>query len=482
MNQHYNPFGFLFYPLTLVVLFTGIYFIWENNPSLMDQLSLIEKQSKKERRDSFLVQTSPISTEDMSRFNPSGFKNLQAGQARHYSGELRINHRFSTYDDYQGPSVETPAESWVVDNKGLLFQSPKELRFVKHNGQEDWSFKLTDAEPCDGTAALSQDFIFTCTKSGDLLALYRDSGRVAWIHRTQYKFWRSPLLTTNQLLIFDEGEEYFHIISVQRDTGVEEWKMRTLAKSTNSEFAFSDDYETIVFSSDENWLYAYDIKKQEKLWEQELAQSPGASPIVHGKKVYLSGADGLLTSYELKNGKPDWEYDLTKPLNTSLTVLPGINIGTIVDAEGYLHVLDLKAGKRKWRYNMKSNSKARELHGIRMSSSSQAKLNMTPESKGWSFWGACGNNQVCAFEPFKGFMLRRFELPGPMAAAPILIDKGQELLLSYFEGKTLKFLKFIEKSKLDLMAENAKAAAEAEVGDNPTLPADATVDNVEPEN
>jgi len=450
MIQPYNPFRPLFYPTVLGVLFGTMYFIYKANPSLPDQLALVEKQKNSDRIEGYLVRSTDLKPEsDISQFSPTNPDGIDVGDSGSYPEDLRIDFRFEPNpENLETVTVENSL--WSVDDHGLVVPSSKGFKTFDNSGNPLWSFSLKDQVLPTGPLPLAKDHLFFATEMGDIVCLQRTTGSVVWIKRFGKEIVKQPVLVAGHLVVlFAEPDDTWMIVRLAAQDGNEVSRLGKINKPSHNTLAFSADRNLMPVLSQGGRVRVYDLKKAQPIWSNSFPNSFEASPVIHKDRLYISATEGVLFATDISSGRLIWEVDLKGRLQSPMTLLPQTMIGVVADKENYLHVIDLRNGKRKWRYNLKTEAKNFRFTGVRMNASAQSRLNMSPESQGWAFWGPCNERNLCAFDPFKGYILKQLELPGPLTGHAHFFNQGTEILQTYLEGKTLKFRKFTEKQRLE---------------------------------
>jgi outer membrane protein assembly factor BamB len=450
--QPYNPLRFLFYPFVLTVLFGTIYFIYHANPALLDQLSLIELQKSQRKTEGFWIE--PISDQAGST-TPTGLRGSEPGNASHLPTDLRIEFRFEPTEF----PVEWPNKNAVVDQAGIVAVLEKSVTAYDLAGQIVWTFALpADEVSAEGRPQTTGTFVVIATQSGKVLALRRSDGRVAWIRDTALSMTRTPHLTGATVLVFgqrDTGEKEPEttLIRVATGSGQEISRINKFSDLAGSEIATHEGKNLLPALGGKGLLKVWDLQKGTPLWSNDFAQEFVASPVVFGDRVLIVSRQGQMFLMDIVSGRQVWELDLKADVKNAPAILPGIGIGVVADTQNYLHVLDLQTGKRKWRYGLQTTGRDYRFVAARMTEAAASRLNMTADAKGWAFWGPCGTTALCAFEPFKGFLLKKLELEKAPLGPPAFADSGNELFQLVASGKGFTFKRFIEKRKLDVKAD-----------------------------
>ncbi len=444
MTNQYSPLRVLFYPLVLVMLFGGIYFIYEKNPALMDQLSLIEKQKTTGKEDEFLMSASEVDPAQRPPWTASSITDRDHGRTGAYSDNEKIRYRFHPSEaKISFPNDKSAA--WTIDDQGVVAHTGDELRVYDKTGALKWSLEPGEKTFCSGAPTVAAEVLFLCFQQGDVAAFYRETGKLAWLFHTGEKLNQMPALGPKGLLLprnLDDKTWALQIIDPNSGKLVKE--IEKLLGPVAGRPAFSKDGQLMSYATTNGHLYVRNLDSKNSLWKNEFPTGFGASPTIYGDRLYVISEDGVVFCYELKSGKEIWEYTLNQPTHSSLTIFPGLQQGAVLDDKGYLHLMDLKEGKRKWRFSTSSNAKTQRFMAIRLTNESLTKLSLTNEGKGWTLWGPCKDNQVCAIDPVKGILFRRLELSGPMLAPVFFVNDGNELWTVAQVGKNVELVKFIE--------------------------------------
>lgn len=407
MNSNYNPFQFLFYPMILALLSVGIYFVYKSNPALMDQLSLIEKQKKSKKSEIFVVQSpsakqGELLTEDLSA------QMLSYRNDKSHPASLRVDHRFDFYKE--GPLVEKNAH-WFVDGEGLIINTKNKLDIYNNKGEVLWS--LTNEEQlCPGPISANKKILISCKQDGGLNIFTRDKGRLVWSRNDQKKYIKNPVLINGFIYTFEASSEgKWALGKTELKTGSEIGLLKDLSLEHLSPLAFSQSKELMVLVEKSGNVRAYNLKTMKPHWKSDVSGKFSAPAALGNESAYVITPEGMIYALSLSNGEMLWDYSINKASHQSITIAEGLGIGAVTDDDGYLHMLDIRAGKRKWRFNTGTKSKNHEMVAIRLKNENAQKLNMGSESQGWLFWGPCKDSEICAFEPFKGLLVRRID-PG----------------------------------------------------------------------
>lgn len=110
----------------------------------------------------------------------------------------------------------------------------------------------------------------------------------------------------------------------------------------------------VFFGGDDGWVYALDLKSQQKVWEFRTNGPIKASPTCWNHGVYVASMDGNVYGLSERSGRLIWRSKLaTKDVLVSPVVA---NYRVIVAAGKYLYACDAGAnGYVRWRFEAKGN-------------------------------------------------------------------------------------------------------------------------------
>lgn len=452
MNSSYNPFQFLFYPMILVLLAGGIYLVYQNNSALMDQLSLIEKQQKTKKTDLFVIESPAAKSAELWEIGKTQVLS-HSNDKSHPSGQ-RFDHRYDFYKD--GPSIEDKNADWLVDTSGIIISNDNKIDVYTRSGELQWSLE-SEKELCDGPVAASDKLIIACYKDGGLVTFSRDKGLMLWARQDQKKYLRNPLLLNASLFTFEEGEKStWTLAKTDLKTGEESGAIKSLPMDYLTPASFSSAKEFMLIAEKSGSVRAYNLKTMQAQWKSDITGDFSSPVAISGDRAYVINPEGNIYALNLNNGELAWEYSINKPSHQAITVAEGLGIGAITDDDGYLHMIDVRDGKRKWRFNTKTSNKNKDMVAVRLKMENALKLNMGSEGQGWLFWGPCKDNEVCAYEPFKGLLVRRIEPPkGSEVQFPPLYMGSDLMALLVEEAGTRKFKIYGDRDMLNRQKEQS---------------------------
>ena len=215
------------------------------------------------------------------------------------------------------------------------------------DGSVRWQ-KSTEGE-INGTASFYKEFVLVTSQDGKLYAYALSDGSLQWTYQTNDQIRSSPAIAGNRTFL-GGCDAQLHVVNL--DTGKAAGSPLPLGGPTGSTpavhgnlvflpimdgavFAFDwktqkqiwkyEDEEThqeyrsspaandevVVVSSARKHVDALSVKTGRRLWRHTLRRRADASPVIHGKDVFLAGTDGRLIRLDLKDGTEEqWSYEI----------------------------------------------------------------------------------------------------------------------------------------------------------------------------
>ena len=143
--------------------------------------------------------------------------------------------------------------------------------------------------------------------------------------------------------------------------------------------------------------------------------------------AYFGSWDKNYHAYDLKTGNERWKQFMGGRIQTSLTLVPGKDIGVTNTKIGDIIGINLKDGEILWRLR----------HGDR---NHQFSVLVTEDPKRpgeFLAWSRCKEYQLCTLDAVTGKLLNNIDLPGSFTSVPfawkdkiyISLDKNQGLVI-----------------------------------------------------
>ena len=207
--------------------------------------------------------------------------------------------------------------------------------------------------------------VYTQGAEGQLACFDAATGEMVWFkslkqtYQTKAALWgyaSQPLIDGNKLIVIAGGAGS-HCVALNKDTGVEIWRVGTAKEQGYSPPLIIQQagVRQLVLCSPEA-VYAVDPETGKVLWSQEYEGSNGSiimTPIHHGNHLFVAGYDNKNLMLELATDKPgaktlwrDVEKHALSPVNVQPFLMDGKVYG--VDQGGELRCIDLPSGKIQW--------------------------------------------------------------------------------------------------------------------------------------
>jgi outer membrane protein assembly factor BamB len=195
--------------------------------------------------------------------------------------------------------------------------------------------------------AIDTKFVIVKTGSGELIALNKISGEIAWSYRSKLpaltiRGSSSPVIENNFVYVsFDNGR----LGVFELDSGYPVWDGAISYVSGTSELENLIDSDSspvidggLVFTSNyQGNINIFDIAQKRSVWQSE--SSSFYSPLLLRGFIILVEANSNLKTFSNQNLEQLWKSD--EYLNRNLSNPVGFNGYVIVgDFEGYIHIID----------------------------------------------------------------------------------------------------------------------------------------------
>ncbi len=218
------------------------------------------------------------------------------------------------------PAVASPAESTLPAQTGELpdwpvFRGDSLASGVARSGlpelmAERWNHNLPGTG-IEATAIVvdvgnGQRLALIADMDGHLHALDLGTGEPRWTFDGQLGFNASPAWHNGRIYIGDL-EGIFYCIGTD---GKELWRFSAGAQIDSGAGFFGD---SVLFTSQDAFLYCLDTKTGAKLWEVETGDQLRCSPTVVEGQCFLAGCDGLLHVVDLAKGEVVSTVEINSP-------------------------------------------------------------------------------------------------------------------------------------------------------------------------
>ncbi len=229
------------------------------------------------------------------------------------------------------------------------------LLFAQSDGHSLYAFAPSGAAPArrlwqfpgNGaalTAPVAADGLVVFA-SGDhnIYALDAKTGAVKWSATTGYIFTAAPLLADKVVVIGDQGG---NISGFDLATGKSLW--RATAGAVDVAAAAQADSAFLVAA--DHFVYAFNIKSGQPLWQYGMDDFSQFSPIIAGHRVIVANRAGQLLGLDARTGKRLWQTDLAGTPFSQPLFWPAKNAILLKIDDHQLGAFDAASGKPLWRY------------------------------------------------------------------------------------------------------------------------------------
>jgi outer membrane protein assembly factor BamB/predicted phosphohydrolase len=165
--------------------------------------------------------------------------------------------------------------------------------------KEDWSY---DSEySITAAATVIDDKVIFGNRSGKIIALSLDEGKLLWSYQTDGPIFTEPAIDGNMVYV----------------------------------------------TSTDSLLYCLNYETGEKIWEYKTNAAIVAHPVVYNKLVYFGGSDGKFRAVDAGTGKLKWDF---MTIETYIEAKPLIADGKVIFGawNTYLYALNAKTGRLEW--------------------------------------------------------------------------------------------------------------------------------------
>ena len=172
------------------------------------------------------------------------------------------------------------------------------LAFRAADGSFLWRHDLgatTHASP-----ALAGDRVFIPTEDGRVIALRADTGELLWEHRLGAA--ANEILAADEWLFVGSNDNYLYCLNAQ--DGEKRWRARTGADVVSRPIV---DEHRVYFLSLDNVLRALNRSNGVLQWKRPLTLRPAWAPIKAFDAIIVTGIQGPLRAFLLKDGTPAGE-------------------------------------------------------------------------------------------------------------------------------------------------------------------------------
>ncbi|MDA9557196.1 outer membrane protein assembly factor BamB [Vibrio sp.] len=231
------------------------------------------------------------------------------------------------------------------------------------SGDTIWSTDLTDSEAAEreghtrlsGGIAAAYGKIYIGTENGQVIAFSEEGGDELWRVDVPGEVLSSPIAESNLIII---NTTRGVLIALDEETGDQKWVINTEVPN----LTLRGDSTPIASSGGVFWgtangrLAAALVENGQLLWQQPIGTPKGAteiarlvdvdaSPIILGRRLFIIGYNGQLTSINLQTGETYWKRQYSSATNMATD---GRSIYLVTDKD-HIVAVDSRSGTQLWK-------------------------------------------------------------------------------------------------------------------------------------
>lgn len=328
--------------------------------------------------------------------------------------------------DIHGASKSSP----TVDDTGVYVGSDTGF-FLKmnHDGEVVWKFYVPGSNNgIHGSAALDEKKVYIGAYNGFIYALDKMTGELVWANPVSDYIGASPLLAGGALYITAETRHPNGlVVKLDCNTGETHWVSEWMGGHSHSSPAYDATNNIILAGANSGRFFALDADTGETAWKTQLKGQVKGTPMIWDGTAYFSSWDRSYHAYDIKTGKERWSQFMGGRIQTSLSLVPGANIGITNTKVGDITGINLTDGEILWRLR----------HGDSNHMFSVL-ITKDPDRPGeYLAWSRCKTYQLCVLDGKTGKLLNNTDLPSSFTSVPfawknriyISLDKNQGLII-----------------------------------------------------
>lgn len=268
------------------------------------------------------------------------------------------------------------------------------------------------------TPALGAGSVYLPLQNGEVVALRAADGELNWRAEVGGSISAAPAADGAALYVASESVAVSEaqpskmsgaVRALGQQSGVTLW-LRTLPAPLRGQLV--SDAAAVYGGAEDGRLYALKRETGEVLWVRQHHSPFLSQPVLAGGRLYLGDEAGTLFAVEQRTGRTLWRYQTGKPFRAPV----GVTSDTVYAASQDGHVYALKAGDGSLRWRARTGG---------------AVQSVTPAGR-CLFVTSLDNFAYC-LSPRKGYRVWKRQLPGRVAAQPLVAADG--ILLAPLSGE-----------------------------------------------
>ena len=304
----------------------------------------------------------------------------------------------------------------TVDDSGVYVGSDAGWFWkMDHDGKILWSFYIPEAgHGIHGSPAMDDKKVYIGAYNGFIYALDKMNGDLVWANPVADYIGASPLLAGGFLYISAETSHPDGLVArIDCNTGKTLWVSQWLGGHSHSSPTYDEKNKLILAGANSGRFYAFHEDSGETVWKLQTHGQIKGTAMIHGSQVFFSSWSKNYHSLDLKTGKENWNSFMVGRIQTSLTPVPGENIGITNTPMGEIIGINLDDGTIAWRLR----------HG---DGNNQFSVLVTknPDKKGqYLAWSRCKSFRLCTLDAKTGKLIHHMNLPGAFTGVPFAYKK-----------------------------------------------------------
>ncbi|MCP5101903.1 MAG: PQQ-binding-like beta-propeller repeat protein [bacterium] len=270
---------------------------------------------------------------------------------------VRANRLFGKFN-CGGPVRSTAA---VFEETVYIGSDSGEVRALdRKTGRMAWVFRADGAVA--SRPAVQSHLVFFSSKTGTVYALHRREGKEAWrftskavkFYQGGWDYFVSSPVVAGDLVIVGSGDN--HIYALKWDTGALVWKFDTGAV-VRATPALDNKKGTVYCGTMKGELYALNVKSGKVKWKFKTVGNkyfPKGEllfePMVYKNTVYAGSRDASFYAVDGSDGSLRWKVSDSKGAWYTTAAVFGNTVFAASSDGHYVQALDPASGKEKWKF------------------------------------------------------------------------------------------------------------------------------------
>ncbi|MCB0377994.1 MAG: PQQ-binding-like beta-propeller repeat protein [Bdellovibrionales bacterium] len=319
----------------------------------------------------------------------------------------------------------------VADDSGIYVGSDTGWFWkMDFDGNKVWEFYIPGSgNGIHGSPAVDDKKVFIGAYNGFLYALDKMSGELLWANPVADFIGASPLVADGGVFISGETAHPDGLVArLDCNTGQTQWVSKWLGGHSHSSPAFHKETGSILVGANSGRLFSFDVKDGSTHWQKQFRGQIKGTPTILGKRMYFGSWDKNYHAVDIATGDVLWSTFLGGRTQTSLTLVPGHNIGITNTRRGDIAGLNLENGEFLWRLH----------HGDSNHQFSVLVTASKDDPRQWLAFSRCKSYQLCVLDAVTGKLLHNINLPGGFTSVPYA--HGERVYISLIDNHGLVIL------------------------------------------